>query len=199
MSETDFPEDLPDIDDPFGKRLRLEKERDDALHERIEQKLATMTTALEKRVTVTPKGVPIIIDGTHSVPDEGGADDEEPNPKDLVGCRKPSSHLFPASAVIFASMAMKDGANKYGAYNWRTKKITASEYVSAAKRHIDSWFDGEELSRDSDVHHLGAAIASLGILIDAMTCDCLKDDRPPPGKASDLIEELTIPKEPETP
>lgn len=86
---------------------------------------------------------------------------------------------------------MADGARKYGPYNWRTKRVTASIYIDAALRHITAWFDGEELAEDSGIPHLGHARASLAILIDALETGNLNDDRPLPGAAAALIARYT--------
>lgn len=73
---------------------------------------------------------------------------------------------------------MMDGAAKYGAYNWRDISVSAHTYVDAAKRHLDLWFEGQELASDSKVHHLGHALACCAILLDAQECGRLIDDRP---------------------
>ena len=106
------------------------------------------------------------------------------NPKDAFGSVKVPLHLVPAVGTAHEAMAFKDGARKYGPYNWRAKEVVASIYVSAAKRHIDAWFDGEELSADAKVKHLGHARACLGIILDAEASGTLIDDRPLPGGAA---------------
>jgi tellurite resistance-related uncharacterized protein len=108
------------------------------------------------------------------------------NPKDALGLSKVSLSKFPPAASVYGALAMMDGARKYSAYNWRGNKVIASVYVDACKRHIDAWFDGEELSDDAGVPHIGHAIACLAILADAMETGNLHDDRPPPGAASRL-------------
>lgn len=109
---------------------------------------------------------------------------ETPNPKDLMGAKKPSMTKLPAIAVAHGNHAMMNGAEKYGSYNWRAKKVIASIYVDAAKRHLDAWFEGEEVADDSGVHHLGHAIASIAILLDAQTTGNLIDDRPVVGSSA---------------
>jgi len=47
------------------------------------------------------------------------------NPKDLEGNKKPPISLVPPSVLIHLAEAFKEGARKYGAYNWRTKKVQA--------------------------------------------------------------------------
>lgn len=113
------------------------------------------------------------------------------NPKTAVGSKKPSLTKFPASASIYGALAMMNGAEKYGPYNWREKRVTASIYVDAAKRHLDAWYDGETHSDDTSppVPHLAHAIASIAILIDALETGNLNDDRPLPGPAGRMIAE----------
>ena len=100
------------------------------------------------------------------------------NPKDILGSKKPDTTKIPAVAQAWESLAMMDGAGKYGPYNWRANKVVASIYVAACKRHLDLWFEGEEEAEDSGCHHLGHARACLGILLDAQETGNLIDDRP---------------------
>ncbi len=100
------------------------------------------------------------------------------NPKDSVGNTKVSLSKFPAIGTMMGAMAMMDGAEKYGPYNWRDKAVVAHIYVDAARRHLDEWFEGQENAADSKVHHLGHAIACCAILLDAQATGNLLDDRP---------------------
>ncbi len=114
------------------------------------------------------------------------------NPKDRIGATKPDLSLVPPAAQIGLAQAMKNGADKYGAYNWRTKKVQAMTYLAAAQRHILQYLDGEEVAEDSGVHHLAHAAACMGILLDAIATGNLVDNRPPVGAASKLIKEGTV-------
>jgi hypothetical protein len=116
---------------------------------------------------------------------------ESTNPKDKIGKTKPPLHLIPPSAQIIEAMAMQDGANKYGPYNWREKTVAATVYIAAVQRHLLAWLDGETAANDSGIHHLGHARASLGILLDAEAQGTMVDDRPSPGKAAELMEQFT--------
>lgn len=110
------------------------------------------------------------------------------NPKDLIGSKKTRLSLVPKSGIIYEALAFEDGAAKYGAYNWRSKKVRASIYIDALERHIAAWFDSrEEDAKDSGKPHLGHAKACLGILIDAYETGNLLDDRPVAGNASALL------------
>ncbi len=128
--------------------------------------------------------------------ESGKADEQETkgdpaNPKDRIGLTKVPLHLVPVAGLIHEALAMKDGAAKYGPHNWREHEVLSTIYVAAAMRHIMAWFDGEELAEDSRVHHLGHAKACLGIILDAMENEKLKDDRPLPGAAPRLFSEFT--------
>jgi hypothetical protein len=71
------------------------------------------------------------------------------NPKDRLGMLKPDLALLPPAGSIEQARAQQDGARKYGAYNWRLNNVRAMIYISAAKRHLDCFLDGEDYSRDS--------------------------------------------------
>ena len=112
------------------------------------------------------------------------------NPKDLIGVKKVQLNLVPPSSIIYQALAMEDGARKYGPYNWRENKVIASIYVAAALRHLQAWYDGEEVAADSQKPHLAHALACLGIIVDAKETGNLVDDRPLPGAAGRLIASL---------
>ena len=113
------------------------------------------------------------------------------NPKDLLGLKKlPMFSVTPPAALAYLSAAMRDGARKYGPYNWREKGVRAGVYVDAAIRHLGAWFDGEECANDSKIHHLAHALACIGILADAIECEQLVDDRPKPGGFAKILERL---------
>jgi hypothetical protein len=84
------------------------------------------------------------------------------NPKDRIGVTKPDLSLVPPSAIIEEARALEDGAGKYGPYNWRDKHVRARVYIAAAKRHMDSWLDGENHSRDTRYVRLTADEEFLG-------------------------------------
>lgn len=116
---------------------------------------------------------------------------EAVNPKDLLGVKKPRLSLVPPAGFVYAALAMANGADKYGPYNWRDKKVQSMIYLEAAQRHILSYQDGEENAKDSGVPHLGHAIACLLILIDAIETGNVVDNRPKAGPMAELIERYT--------
>lgn len=120
------------------------------------------------------------------------------NPKTGEGAKKAPLHLVPPSATQYLAEAFKDGAAKYGPYNWRETQVPASTYYAAAKRHMDAWWDGEELSDDAKVHHLAHAMACMAIMLDALSINKLIDDRPAKGAAAKMqrayVEKQTTPE-----
>ncbi len=105
-----------------------------------------------------------------------------PDPKGIPGAKKVQLHLVPPSAIEAEARAFEDGAVKYGPFNWReSDSVKASTYYSAALRHLAAWWGGENQVPDNvKAHHLGAARASLAILLDSMAAGTLTDDRPKP-------------------
>lgn len=102
------------------------------------------------------------------------------DPKGIPGAKKVQLHLVPPSAIQATARAFEQGAVKYGPFNWRESgQVNVSTYVSAALRHIQAFQDGENMVPDNaNAHHLGAAMASLAVIIDSQVAGTLKDDRP---------------------
>lgn len=113
------------------------------------------------------------------------------NPKTAHGALKIPLDLVPPSSTHFLAEAFKNGADKYGPYNWREKGISSSVYYAAAKRHLDAWWDGEDYADDSGVHHVAHAMACMALILDSMTVGTLNDNRPPKGAASRLQKGYT--------
>lgn len=113
------------------------------------------------------------------------------NPKDAIGSSKLPLHLWPATATAMGSLALLDGALKYGRANWRASGVRASIYVDACNRHLNAWFEGEDCAPDSGLPHLAHALACLAVLVDADAAGNLTDDRQYPGGYQALVERLT--------
>lgn len=113
------------------------------------------------------------------------------NPKDRVGIKKPPVHLVPAAGIIEMAMAMKNGALKYGPYNWRSHPVNLTVYIGAAQRHLLQLLDGEDKANDSGCHHAAHVAACMAIILDAIATGNLIDDRPVKGAASKLIDQCT--------
>jgi hypothetical protein len=112
------------------------------------------------------------------------------NPKTAVGATKVPLHLIPPAAKHMLAEAMANGAEKYGPYNWREKRVSMTVYIAAALRHIDALLDGEDVALDSGVHHGAHAMACMAIILDAMTIGKLNDDRPAKGASPRMQAEF---------
>jgi len=103
------------------------------------------------------------------------------NPKDSVGVKKAPISTVPGTVVAEIGCAMLEGARKYGRHNYRIDGVRASVYRDATWRHLNKWWEGEDIDSDSGLNHITKAIASLVVMRDGMICDKFIDDRPPPA------------------
>jgi len=113
------------------------------------------------------------------------------NPKDAIGCDKLPLHLWPETATALGCLGLLDGALKYGRSNFRVIGVRASIYYDAARRHLNAWFEGEDIDPDSGLPHLAHALATIAIVIDAQAAGKLNDDRMTPGGYRALVNDLT--------
>lgn len=114
------------------------------------------------------------------------------NPKTIYGINKPSISAIPPVAILILGQAMEVGRAKYGLFNWRDADVSVSTYYNAAQRHLMAYLDGQNRDPETNVHHLGHAMACLAIILDANVQDTLKDDRGTKGRAADWIKNYTI-------
>jgi hypothetical protein len=113
------------------------------------------------------------------------------NPKDMIGSDKLPLHLWPETATVLGCLGLLDGCCKYGRSNFRAVGVRASIYYDAARRHLNAWFEGEDVDPDSGVHHLGHALACMAILVEAIAKRNLNDDRMYPTHYREWIEQHT--------
>ena len=126
--------------------------------------------------TIHEDGCPVLAVVTSRHADFGAG--KATNPKDAIATDKAPLHLVPASFKAYTATALAEGALKYGAWNWRAAGVRASVYVSALQRHLDKWFNGEDIDPDTGVPHLANAAACLAVLIDSDVQGSMTDDRP---------------------
>lgn len=115
---------------------------------------------------------------------------DQTNPKDLAGQKKTPLRLVSPIALAHIAFAMRHGAEKYGPYNWREKQIGYSLYIEAAKRHLDLLADGEDIDDESGHHHAAHVAACALIILDALECESLIDDRHKTGKLLGVYKRL---------
>lgn len=102
------------------------------------------------------------------------------NPKDIIGTKKPRYYsVVPANVTKEISIAMMEGAMKYGRHNYRIAGVNASTYIDATIGHLLDYWEGQDIDPDSNLHHITKAIASLYVLRDAQMRKVCEDDRPP--------------------
>ena len=102
-----------------------------------------------------------------------------PNPKQAMGDKKIQLQIVPESASIAIANGLIEGAHKYGPWNWRDQPIQLMTYVGSLRRHMAAWIEGEEIDpKGNGKTHLEGAIASLAIIVDAISCNTAIDDRP---------------------
>lgn len=101
------------------------------------------------------------------------------NPKDAIGSTKLPLGLVPCTGDFYAAEAFLEGASKYGRYNWRVAGVRASIYYDAVRSHLEKWWNGQNVDPKTLVKELGSVRAGIDILIDAIECGMLTDDRPP--------------------
>jgi len=114
------------------------------------------------------------------------------NPKDLLAQLKLDASLIPETAVIEEALAWYEGAQKYGRYNWRMKRVKASVYLAAIYRHLFKFLAGDNQDSKTRVAHMGYIRCCAGIIIDAAHYGVLVDDRPPRGKNPSIEHYLDV-------
>ena len=111
--------------------------------------------------------------------DSKNSDCKPTNPKDAVGIKKAPMSTIPANVLMELSLALMEGARKYGRHNYRKVGVRSSVYYDAAMRHLMDWWEGVDTDKDSGLSHLTKAMACLVVLRDSMLRKNLNDDRPP--------------------
>lgn len=114
---------------------------------------------------------------------------KDTNPKDSVGVKKVPMSTVPTQVIMEVGLAMLEGARKYGRHNYRVAGVRSSVYYDALQRHINQWWEGEDVDPESGLNHITKAISTLVVLRDAMLNDKLTDDRPPSVKNQDWVRD----------
>lgn len=89
---------------------------------------------------------------------------------------KPDLSLIPYVAEVAMAQAFMYGSKKYGRYNY-CKGHELSQLIASAKRHISKFYAGEDLDKESGVHHLGHAMVNLAMILQELDLGTLADDR----------------------
>lgn len=134
-----------------------------------------------------PAAIPesIAVDRNHYADATAGT--KPTNPKDAAATTRLDLGNFPDTALAYGALAMTEGGQKYGEYNYRPAGVQAHVYIAACRRHLAKWWNGEEVDPKTKVPHLANALACIAVLIDAHECAVLVDDRPPVAPVADLL------------
>jgi hypothetical protein len=100
------------------------------------------------------------------------------DPKREAGSLKADVTNLSIAALLAEGEVMRQGAEKYGSYNWTVHSMRASTYYNAILRHLWAWWTGQDTDPDSGQSHLAHIRASCGILIEQQVAARLNDDRP---------------------
>lgn len=114
---------------------------------------------------------------------------KDSNPKDAAASGRVPMHMVPDTLALYAAMGFAEGDSKYIAYNFRVAGIRVTVYVSALRRHLMKYFNGEWADKKTGIPHLASVAACTSILIDGHVTGLLQDDRPPAVDLGDEIEE----------
>ena len=112
------------------------------------------------------------------------------NPKEACGVKKVPTSGIPAPVLFEVGLVKLHGDLKYGRYNWRDAGVRASTYYDAIRRHLDAWWEGEDIDPDSGEHHLAHLICGASVLRDAQMQGMCNDDRPKPSSNRAWLREM---------
>lgn len=114
------------------------------------------------------------------------------NPKKAFGVASIPLNLWPGLASAYGSLALYNGASKYGSANYVATPVDASIYISAIERHLSAWKCGQECDEADGVPHLGAILANVAIILEARAAGMLIDDR---GISEGYVKEMAMLKD----
>lgn len=110
------------------------------------------------------------------------------NPKTLLGRLKPGQSVVSQIGRLWLTAVHEFGARRYGAFNWRVKRIPTNIYLDAIQRHLDEYATGVDNASDSGLPHLAHIAANCLILLDAQHAGTLDDDRHKITGYADVME-----------
>ena len=124
-------------------------------------------------------------------PVQFGSEQKPTNPKDMIGSDKLPMHLWPTTATALGCLGFLDGALKYGRANFRAVGVRSSIYYDALRRHLDAWWEGEDIDPDSGLDHFAHILACAAIIVEARAAGNLNDDRAFPTGYRAMVASLT--------
>jgi hypothetical protein len=109
---------------------------------------------------------------------------------------KPRVDLVPVQSVLAAARAFTFGAKKYSPWNWM-KGLEWLRLYGAVLRHLFEWTVGVTKDKESGLHPLDHALASLMMLQTHVELGLGKDDRAHVVIGPPKLEAARVPNEPE--
>jgi len=99
--------------------------------------------------------------------------------------------LIPPIVERAIGAALTHGATKYPEYNW-AEGMRYSRVMDAVRRHLNAWWEGENIDPESKLSHLWLALTGMGFLVAYEEYGIGKDDRFPwrretPFDLSDVV------------
>ena len=91
---------------------------------------------------------------------------------------KPRTDLLPPLALLGTARALRHGVKEYNSYNYKNGEgLDWGKPYAAIIRHILAFWQGEDIDKDSGLHHLDCAGAEMVILQDLVYSKIGKDTR----------------------
>lgn len=90
---------------------------------------------------------------------------------------KPRFDLLPPDALEEIAKSFTYGAEKYEERNWEKTGFDWHRLYSAAQRHLNSFWSGENDDKESKCNHLACACANIMMLLSHSLRNIGKDDR----------------------
>jgi hypothetical protein len=121
---------------------------------------------------------------------------EEPDKKEDTAKKfdneKIRMDLLPVRALTGIAEVLTHGAKKYGDRNWENG-LKWSRVFGATLRHLFAWWGGEDIDKESGLHHLKHVGCNILFLLEFIITRKDLDDRP--NKAKDPIDYDAIKKD----
>lgn len=73
--------------------------------------------------------------------------------------------LIPPEVIEELAKVLTHGAAKYAPNNWKKVEPFNDRYYAALMRHLEAWRQGEQLDKDSGLHHLSHVITNVAFLL----------------------------------
>ncbi len=106
---------------------------------------------------------------------------------------KPKYSLLDLRTLIPAIKAFAYGATKYARDNWKLPPKEPTEHLDSAMRHIVALLSGKQRDDESNVEHIGHAIANL-LMYSYHFSDDLKEARESDKKKQDAKKDFNQPQ-----